>query len=197
MPAVCRCPCANARARVNVKDVGRSGATGTALSEAKRINTSLLALGNVIHALTGRGGGGGDGGGGGTGAAAFAGGGGGGAGAPAHVPFRDSVLTRLLQDSLGGNAKTSIVVCVSPADEDVTETLSSLRFAARARRVKNQATLSATLDVTTLAERLRVAKLRWARMHRIKLWAVAAARHPACCVQHGTWPPCSYARPCM
>ena len=79
------------------EDVGRSGATGAALAEAKKINTSLLALGNVIDALTqkrpGK------------------------RSAPAHVPFRDSVLTRLLQQSLGGNCKTALVVCASPPPE--------------------------------------------------------------------------------
>jgi hypothetical protein len=63
------------------EDVGRSGATGTALSEAQKINTSLLALGNVIAALTEK------------------------RGRGSHVPFRDSVLTRLLQHSLGGNVR--------------------------------------------------------------------------------------------
>ena len=58
---------------------------------------------------------------------------------PAHVPFRDSVLTRMLRQSIGGNCKTSLIVCVSPADSDLTETLSTLRFAARAKKVRNDA----------------------------------------------------------
>jgi kinesin family protein 5 len=56
-----------------------------------------------------------------------------------HVPFRDSVLTRILQQSIGGNCKTALIVCASPADADVTETLSTLRFASRAKRVRNVA----------------------------------------------------------
>ena len=95
------------------EDVKRSGSAGDHLSEAQKINTSLLALGNVIQALTSAG--------------------------VSHVPFRNSVLTRILQESIGGNCKTSLVVCASPADGDVTETLSSLRFASRAKRVKNVA----------------------------------------------------------
>ena len=99
------------------------------LQEAKRINTSLLALGNVINALTEsrRGGGG------------------------THVPFRDSVLTRILQQSIGGNCRTSLVICVSPADGDVTETLSTLRFASRAKRVQNHAHANVTIDATELS----------------------------------------------
>ena len=117
------------------EDVGRSGATGLTLSEAKKINTSLLALGNVIHALTKE------------------------HGRSAHVPFRDSVLTRLLQESIGGDCKTSLVVCVSPADADKTETLSTLRFAARAKLVKNVAKAHATIDVTDLSSRLQMGRL--------------------------------------
>lgn len=83
--------------------------------EAKKINTSLLALGKVIHALTEK------------------------AGGHKHVPFRDSVLTRLLRESFGGNCKTSLIVCISPSDKDITETLSTLRFAARAKLIKNTA----------------------------------------------------------
>ena len=109
------------------EDVGRSGAQGKALSEAKKINTSLLALGNVINALTSRPGG------------------------QNHVPFRDSVLTRMLQESIGGDCKTCLVVCASPADSDVTETLSTLRFAARAKRVKNVAKIHATIEASALA----------------------------------------------
>lgn len=114
------------------EDVGRSGARGQALSEAKRINTSLLALGNVIQALTE------------GGRKSNAGGGVG------HVPFRDSVLTRLLKESFGGNTKTTLLCCCSPAASDLTETLSTLRFGARAKRVRNHAVINATVDVNAL-----------------------------------------------
>ena len=100
------------------------------LAEAKKINTSLLALGNVIHALT--------------------------EGKSGHVPFRNSVLTRLLQESFGGNCKTTMLCCVSPSMADVTETLSTLRFGGRAKRVRNFAHVNATVDVNALAEKLNV-----------------------------------------
>ena len=104
------------------EDVGRSGAAGTALAEAQKINTSLLALGNVIQALTTSKSG------------------------TAHVPFRNSALTRILQQSIGGDCKTCLIVCASPADGDVTETLSTLRFASRAKRVKNVAKIHAVME---------------------------------------------------
>ncbi|XP_024894013.1 osmotic avoidance abnormal protein 3-like [Temnothorax curvispinosus] len=90
----------------------RTGATGDRLKEAASINLSLSALGNVISALA--------------------------AGNGRHVPYRDSKLTRLLRDSLGGNARTLMIACVSPSDIDAEETLSTLRYAARARCIKNK-----------------------------------------------------------
>ena len=82
-----------------------SGATGARLKEATKINLSLSALGNVISALVD--------------------------GKSTHIPYRDSKLTRLLQDSLGGNTKTLMVACLSPADNNYDETLSTLRYANR------------------------------------------------------------------
>ena len=79
----------------------RTGATGDRLKEAASINLSLSALGNVISALA--------------------------AGNGRHVPYRDSKLTRLLRDSLGGNARTLMIACVSPCHLDAEETLSTLR----------------------------------------------------------------------
>ncbi|XP_076230958.1 osmotic avoidance abnormal protein 3 [Calliopsis andreniformis] len=90
----------------------RTGATGDRLKEAANINLSLSALGNVISALA--------------------------AGQGRHVPYRDSKLTRLLRDSLGGNARTLMIACISPSDADAEETLSTLRYAARARCIKNK-----------------------------------------------------------
>ncbi|XP_038853135.1 kinesin-like protein KIF27 [Salvelinus namaycush] len=92
----------------------RTGNTGLRLKESVHINTGLLALGNVIRALSDphrRGN---------------------------HVPYRDAKITRLLRDSLGGSAHTLMVACVSPSHHNVTETLSVLQFASRARHVKNQ-----------------------------------------------------------
>ncbi|KAG2498997.1 hypothetical protein HYH03_003183 [Edaphochlamys debaryana] len=90
----------------------KTGATGDRLKEATKINLSLSALGNVISALVeGKGG---------------------------HVPYRDSKLTRLLQDSLGGNTKTTMCANMGPADWNYDETLSTLRYANRAKNIKNK-----------------------------------------------------------
>lgn len=90
----------------------RTGATGERLKEATKINLSLSALGNVISALVD--------------------------GRCRHIPYRDSKLTRLLQDSLGGNTRTLMVACVSPADDSYEESLSTLRYANRAKNIKNK-----------------------------------------------------------
>lgn len=81
------------------------------LEEAKKINLSLSALGNVIKALVD--------------------------GISKHVPYRDSKLTRLLQDSLGGNTKTLMIAALSPSSDAYDETLSTLRYADRAKNIKN------------------------------------------------------------
>ncbi len=90
----------------------KTQATGARLDEAKAINLSLSALGNVIKALVD--------------------------GGSSHVPYRDSKLTRLLQDSLGGNTKTVMVAALSPADYNYDETLSTLHYANRAKSIKNK-----------------------------------------------------------
>ena len=90
--------------------VGKSGATGDQLKEAQSINKSLSALGDVISALT-------------TGSK--------------HVPYRNHPLTMLMSDSIGGNAKTLMFVCSSPADYNRSETGNSLDFAKRCKNVKN------------------------------------------------------------
>jgi len=90
----------------------KTGATGERLKEATKINLSLSALGNVISALVD--------------------------GRSAHIPYRDSKLTRLLQDSLGGNTKTVMVANLGPADYNYDETLSTLRYAYRAKSIKNK-----------------------------------------------------------
>ena len=90
----------------------RTGATGSTLKEGISINKGLLALGNVIAALTEE-------------------------GKKNHVPYRDSKLTRILQDSLGGNSRTSMIACVSPAEVNFSETMSTLKYASRARNIKN------------------------------------------------------------
>lgn len=92
--------------------VGKTGASGNTLEEAKKINQSLSALGNCIHALT--------------------------EAKRGHVPYRDSKLTRVLQESLGGNTKTTLVVTASPHVFNLEETVSSLRFGARAKTIQNK-----------------------------------------------------------
>jgi len=91
--------------------VSKTGATGQIFEEAKAINGSLTALGNVIGALS--------------------------SGKSGHVPFRDSVLTFLLKDSLQGNTKTVLLVAATLDDWNLEETISTMRFAARAKMIKN------------------------------------------------------------
>ncbi|XP_057975126.1 kinesin-like protein KIN-4C [Malania oleifera] len=98
----------------------RTGADGMRLKEGIHINKGLLALGNVISAL-------------GDEKKRKEGG---------HVPYRDSKLTRLLQDSLGGNSKTVMIACVSPADSNAEETLNTLKYANRARNIQNKAVIN-------------------------------------------------------
>lgn len=90
----------------------KTGATGDRLREATKINLSLSALGNVISALVD--------------------------GKSNHIPYRDSKLTRILQDSLGGNTKTVMCANAGPADYNYDESLSTLRYANRAKNIKNR-----------------------------------------------------------
>ncbi|GLH10598.1 Kinesin heavy chain [Gryllus bimaculatus] len=90
--------------------VSKTGAEGTVLEEAKYINKSLSSLGNVIKALS-------DG--------------------KSYIPYRDSKLTRVLQESLGGNSRTTVIICCSPASFNQSETKSTLEFGIRAKTVKN------------------------------------------------------------
>lgn len=120
----------------------RTGAVGARMREGISINCGLLALANVISALTEGSGNSGDT----SGGSNNGSGSGSGSGKDksaqrqrVHVPFRDSKITRLLQDSLGGNSNTLMIACVSPANTNGDETTSTLRYAARARNIKNQA----------------------------------------------------------
>jgi hypothetical protein len=111
------------RSSINLVDlagserVARTGATGDRLTEGGHINKSLSALGNVINALAKNG----------T------------SSKQSLVPYRDAVLTHLLKNSLGGNAKTTMIAAVSPADSNYAESLSTLRYADRAKNIKNLA----------------------------------------------------------
>jgi len=110
--------------------VAKTGASGVLLEQAKKINQSLSALGNVMNALS--------------------------TGKP-FVPYRDSVLTRLLSDSLGGNCKTTLLVAVSPTDFNVEETITTLRFGTRAKKIKNKAKVNA--EKTVAEYKIEVADL--------------------------------------
>ncbi|KAF7656442.1 hypothetical protein LDENG_00041100 [Lucifuga dentata] len=96
----------------------RTGNTGERLKESIQINSGLLALGNVIGAL----------------------------GDPkrkgSHIPYRDSKITRILKDSLGGNSKTLMIACISPSSSDFDESLNTLNYASRARNIQNRATIN-------------------------------------------------------
>ena len=90
----------------------KTKAEGIRLKEGININLGLLTLGNVISVL--------------------------GEENYKHVPYRESKLTRLLQDSLGGNSHTVMIACASPADSNMEETLNTLRYADRVRKIKNK-----------------------------------------------------------
>ncbi|KAL4637165.1 hypothetical protein ACB092_03G060800 [Castanea dentata] len=102
--------------------VEKTGAEGRALEEAKMINKSLSSLGNVINALTC------------------------GSGRANHIPYRDSKLTRILQDALGGNSRTALLCCCSPSVFNASESLSTLRFGARAKHIKASPRVSCNED---------------------------------------------------
>ena len=104
--------------------VRKTNATGQQLEEAKTINKSLSALGQVINALTDE--------------------------KQTHVPYRDSKLTRILQDSLGGNSKTVLITQISPTSYNANETVSTLRFGVRAKSIENKVTINQTRSVDEL-----------------------------------------------
>ena len=106
------------KAKLNLVDLAgseraaKTGAKGQTLKEGAKINLSLMTLGTVINALAA-------------------------GGTKGHVPYRDSQLTRLLQESLGGNAATVMIAAISPADYNFDETLSTLKYANRAKSIEN------------------------------------------------------------
>eukprot|EP01084_Bolivina_argentea_P313457 542835_1 len=110
--------------------VKKTGARGQRLNEAKSINKSLSVLGQVINALS--------------------------SGKNRHVPFRDSMLTHVLRDSLGGNCKTTLVVTVSPHKYNRMETINALRFGRRCKLVTNKASVNRVYSNDELMRRLAV-----------------------------------------
>lgn len=105
------------------ENIQRSGAENKRAAEAGLINKSLLTLGRVINALVDR---------------------------SSHIPYRESKLTRLLQDSLGGRTKTCIIATISPAKTNLEETISTLEYAFRAKNIKNKPQLNPMLSKKTL-----------------------------------------------
>ena len=107
----------------------KTGATDCRLEEAKNINYSLAQLGNCINSLTDK--------------------------TVKHTPFRDSKLTRLLQDSLGGNSWTSMIVNIGPSKAFADETINSLRFAEWVKKVENKPSVNKKIDYKVLAMQLQ------------------------------------------
>ncbi|KAK4246218.1 P-loop containing nucleoside triphosphate hydrolase protein [Corynascus novoguineensis] len=105
------------------ENIQRSGAENKRAAEAGLINKSLLTLGRVINALVDR---------------------------SPHIPYRESKLTRLLQDSLGGRTKTCIIATISPAKSNLEETISTLDYAFRAKNIRNKPQLNALTNKKTL-----------------------------------------------
>lgn len=112
--------------------IGKTGAEGKVLDEAKKINASLTALGKVINSLTD--------------------------GKSTHIPYRDSKLTRVLQESLGGNSKTTLIVTCSPHPNNMPETISTLRFGISAKKIKNKPKINREMTVAELQNLLEKAE---------------------------------------
>ena len=104
--------------------ISKTGATGHTLEEAKNINKSLTTLGRVINSLTD--------------------------GKSTHIPYRESKLTRVLQESLGGNSKTCLIITCSPSIYNESESLSTLRFGERAKKIKNKPKINKEVTVAEL-----------------------------------------------
>ena len=125
--------------------ISKTGATGHTLEEAKIINKSLTTLGRVINNLTD--------------------------GKSTHIPYRESKLTRVLQESLGGNSKTCLIITCSPSIYNESESLSTLRFGERAKKIKNKPKINKEITVAELQklvaqlkEKLKTADARIAKL---------------------------------
>uniref|UniRef100_A0A803VRE4 Kinesin family member 7 n=1 Tax=Ficedula albicollis TaxID=59894 RepID=A0A803VRE4_FICAL len=154
LPLHCRPPTAPAAGQVLVSKfhfvdlagserIVKTGNTGERLKESIQINCGLLALGNVISAL----------------------------GDPrrktTHIPYRDSKITRILKDSLGGNAQTVMIACVSPSSSDFDESLNTLNYASRAQNIQNKAVVNCRRETEHMEElQLQIRQLQKTRTIR-------------------------------
>ncbi|KAG2157121.1 P-loop containing nucleoside triphosphate hydrolase protein [Suillus clintonianus] len=136
------------------ENIGRSGAENKRAREAGMINQSLLTLGRVINALVER---------------------------SAHVPYRESKLTRLLQDSLGGRTKTYIIATISPARSNMEETLSTLDYAIRAKSIRNKPEINQRMTRNSLL------KEYVAEIERLKADVLAAREKNGIFFSEETW----------
>ena len=116
--------------------IKRTGAEGARMKEGININKGLFVLGQVVSALSELG----------QRNQALGG------GQQSHIPYRDSKLTRLLQDSLGGNSRTVMIACISPAESNIEESINTLRYAERTRNIKNSAKVNAVSDRSSAGE---------------------------------------------
>ena len=108
--------------------INKTGASGVTLEEAKKINLSLTALGKVINSLTDKN--------------------------RKHIPYKDSKLTRVLKESLGGNSKTCLIITCSPSGYNYNETISTLRFGERAKKIKNIPKINKEVSVAELQQEI-------------------------------------------
>ncbi|KAG7092477.1 hypothetical protein E1B28_008829 [Marasmius oreades] len=136
------------------ENIGRSGAENKRAREAGMINQSLLTLGRVINALVDK---------------------------SQHVPYRESKLTRLLQDSLGGHTKTCIIATISPARSNLEETLSTLDYAMHAKSIKNKPELNQRMTRNSLL------KEYIAEMERLKSDLLAAREKSGIYISEESW----------
>ena len=134
--------------------IKKTNASGAVLEQAKKINWSLSALGNVINALTD--------------------------GKSTHIPYRDSKLTRLLQESLGGNSRTALIMNCSPAESNREETVSTLRFGVRAKRMVNKPKVNKELSPTELRMLLELKEKEIVRL-KVKIKSLEGGFCAACC----------------